>query len=227
MTHEDTASEDDENFRYIEICVTDNGPGMDKETLSRATDPFFTTKDVELGTGLGLSMIYGFARQSDGTLRIYSEPGVGTSVILALPRGTSVGPREAAILPEAPALGNGETVLLVEDEQPLRLMMSTMLEQLGYKVVSAENAKAALDIIESDSQIEVLLTDVVMPGTFGGFELAKRARALRPKLPVIYSSGYTGYTSREMGEVKATLLQKPSSTKELADTISQELNRAI
>lgn len=210
-------------LRYVELSVTDNGPGMDEETLARATDPFFTTKDTNSGTGLGLAMVYGFARQSNGDFRIYSELGVGTTVQLTLARGTESGYREAPMRGEDIILGGGQTVLLVEDEYPILKVASKLLEDIGYVVVPAKSGREALDILQSGRDVDVLLTDVVMPGEFGGFELARRARNDRPDLPVLYMSGYTGFTSSEMGVVVAPLLQKPTPPAEL----SRALNLAL
>ena len=208
---------------FLEISVSDNGPGMDDETLKRATDPFFTTKDSNSGTGLGLAIVYGFARQSNGDLRIYSEEGRGTTVQMVLPSG---GIAEGAMTPEfaePPAKGAGETILLVEDELALRMMMSDVLEDLGYGVIGARNGEEALNLIDAGESFDLLLTDVVMPGSIGGFELARRVREQLPDMPVIYTSGYTGYTAEEMGIVKARLLQKPVSPTELAQAIAQEI----
>ena len=208
---------------FLEISVSDNGPGMDDETPKRATDPFFTTKDSNSGTGLGLAIVYGFARQSNGDLRIYSEEDRGTTVQMVLPSG---GIAEGAITPEfaePPAKGAGETILLVEDELALRMMMSDVLEDLGYGVIGARNGEEALNLIDAGESFDLLLTDVVMPGSIGGFELARRVREQLPDMPVIYTSGYTGYTAEEMGIVKARLLQKPVSPTELAQAIAQEI----
>ena len=212
-----------ESFRYVEISVADNGPGMDDETLARCTDPFFTTKETGAGTGLGLAMIYGFVSQSDGDLRIYSEVGVGTTVQMTLPRGTERGVREEAV-PEADVeKGGGQTLLVVEDEPQLLQMITSVLGRLGYVVVTATSGQEALSLVEGGEAFDLLLTDVVMPGKIGGFELARRVRALRPDIPVIYTSGYTGFTASEMGEVQAPLLQKPAPPSELAEVIAAAL----
>jgi len=218
---------DPSSRRYVEISVTDNGPGMDAETLARCTDPFFTTKDVNSGTGLGLAIVYGFARQSDGDLRIYSEPDLGTTVQIILPLGSSDGGREDPIPTEAITKGQGETILLVEDELQLLAMMTDVLEDLGYAVITAQSGHDALDIVEAGDAFDLLLTDVVMAGSIGGFELARRVRTLHPDMPVIYSSGYTGFTATEMGEVQAPLLQKPATPAELSHAIAKSLRGEI
>ena len=213
-------------FRYVEVSVTDNGPGMDEDVLARATDPFFTTKDSNSGTGLGLSMVYGFARQSDGDLRIYSEKGVGTTVQLTLPRGTVMGLREQPMPKEVPMAGQGQTILMVEDEVDLIKVMTAVVEDLGYAVITAKSGQEALDIVASGARLDLVLTDVVMPGKIGGFELAKRVRARQPDLPIIYTSGYTGFTASEMGDVQAPLLQKPAPPEDLAEAIAKALGNA-
>ncbi|SPH22048.1 Blue-light-activated protein [Ascidiaceihabitans donghaensis] len=210
-------------YRYTEISVTDNGPGMDEETRARAADPFFTTKETNSGTGLGLSIVYGFVRQADGDLRIYSEEGVGTTINLVLPRGTEAGPREDPMPLDVPMAGTGQTVMLVEDEADLLNVMVEVIKDLGFLVVSAPSGNVAIDMIDAGQNFDVLLTDVVMPGKIGGFELARMVRARHPEKPVIYMSGYTGFTSQEMGEVQAMLLQKPTPPVELSAALNAAL----
>lgn len=219
-------AKDGSSFRYVEISVSDDGPGMDPETLSRSTDPFFTTKETNSGTGLGLAMVYGFVRQADGALHIYSEPGSGTTVQMILPRGTSLGMREEALPEEKIERGNGETLLIVEDEQQLHGMTIEILEDLGYGIVAASSGQEAMEIVETGVAFDLLLTDVVMPGKIGGFELARQVRDRYPAMPVIYLSGYTGFTSSEMGAVQAPLLQKPAPPVELASAIEEALSGA-
>ncbi|MEO1138440.1 MAG: ATP-binding protein [Pseudomonadota bacterium] len=219
----DALRADGKSYRYVEFSVTDNGPGMDEETKRRAIDPFFTTKDTNSGTGLGLSMVYGFIQQAEGELRIYSEKGHGTTVRLLLPRGTDEGKREAPIVRKIRPQGQGQLVLVVEDEAQLMEMMTELVSSFGYSVVQATNGKDAIDVLRSGKEVELLLTDVVMPGDFGGFELAKRAREIVPEIPVVYMSGYTGFSETEMGEVVAPLLQKPSSPSDLAEALKKAL----
>lgn len=211
------------SFRFVEMSVSDNGPGMDSETLARSTDPFFTTKDTNSGTGLGLSMVYGFVRQSDGDMQIYSEVDLGTNVQLILPRGTAVGSREPLVLEDVPVQGDGQTILVVEDEPELLVIMCSVLEELGYHVLQATSGHHALRLVEANAHFDLLLTDVVMPGGLGGFELATKIREIVPTVPVIYTSGYTGFTTLEMGEIQAPLLQKPSPTAELAAALDKAL----
>ncbi|MEJ6394165.1 transporter substrate-binding domain-containing protein [Gymnodinialimonas sp. 2305UL16-5] len=208
---------------FIEISVTDNGPGMSDEVKRRAIDPFFTTKDTGFGTGLGLSIVYGFVKQAGGHLRIYSIVGEGTTIRLILPRGAPSNevpkPPEPAKMPR----GNGETVLIVEDERGLLAMMRELVEGLNYTTRTAENGNAALEILRSSERIDLLMTDIVMPGGIGGFQLARAAREVRPGLPVIYMSGYTGFPPADMGDVHAPLIQKPSPPLDVAMVLHQVL----
>jgi len=205
--------------------VSDNGPGMDRETVTRATDPFFTTKDKNSGTGLGLAMVYGFAQQADGALKIYSEPGIGTSVQLTLPRGSTSGLRVPNQPQETLVPGKGERLLVVEDEPDLLQAMTELLQELNYEVLAATSGVEALKQVEHGLEFDLLLTDVVMPGGIGGFELARRVRALRPELPMVYMSGYTGFTAPEMGSVAAPILQKPANPGSLAQVLRKALEQ--
>ncbi|MEO9462832.1 MAG: ATP-binding protein [Marinomonas sp.] len=219
----DAARNDGHAQRYIEISVSDNGPGMSKAVASRALDPFFTTKLVNSGTGLGLSMVYGFVQQSDGEMRIYSEEGHGTTVRMFLPRGNeSTGLEEPFAL--APLSdGKGETILIAEDEEFLRDQLGELLKELKYNVLEAESGRDAVAMLKAGAKPDLILTDVVMPGGIGGFELARLAREIMPLVPIIYMSGYTGFTDEEMGAVIAPLLPKPSSP----SVISGQLRAAL
>lgn len=216
----DDKTDEAKALRFVELSVTDNGPGMEEEVLARATDPFFTTKDSNSGTGLGLAMVYGFARQSSGDFRIYSEAEVGTTVQLTLPRGTSEGFREEPIDKLENMQGQGQTIMLVEDEIQILSAASKLIKSIGYDVITAKSGREALDMVEAGKEFDLLLTDVVMPGEIGGFELARRVRELRADVPVLYMSGYTGFTSSEMGDVIAPLLQKPTPPVELSWALS-------
>jgi PAS domain S-box-containing protein len=177
---------------FIVIRVTDTGIGMSPEVAARAFDPFFTTKPLGLGTGLGLSMIYGFARQSGGQAQIESEPGKGTAVRLFLPRhmadeaGASIG-NAAAMAASAQAR---ETVLLVDDEMAIRLLVSEVLETQGYTILEAEDGPSGLRILDSNARIDLLITDVGLPGGLNGRQVADAARARRPGLKVLFITGY-------------------------------------
>ena len=219
----DHRRDDGKAYRFVEFSVTDNGPGMTEETKRRALDPFFTTKDPAAGTGLGLSMVYGFVQNSDGELRIYSEPGLGTTVRLILPRGTQDGAREVPIEMLPRSSGKGQRILIVEDEADLLAMMSSLVESLGYDVVQAKNANEAMDVLRAQENIELMLTDIVMPGGMGGFELAQKAREVSAQLRIVYMSGYTGYSEAEMGALVAPLIGKPCPPTELADVLKNAL----
>jgi CheY-like chemotaxis protein len=181
-------SEDLEPGDYVLIRVSDTGFGMSPEVAAQAIDPFFTTKPVGEGTGLGLSMIYGFARQSRGHLRLHSRVGRGTTVELYLPRNL-----QDAIDLDAPAVtaprGQGETILVVEDDATVRLIINDVLEELGYAVLMAPDARAAIPILQSDQKIHLMVSDVVLPH-INGRKLAEVARVARPDLRVLFVSGY-------------------------------------
>jgi CheY-like chemotaxis protein len=177
--------------QYVMIAVSDTGTGMDHHTLDRVFEPFFTTKDVGHGTGLGLSQVYGFIKQSNGHVKLYSDPGQGTAVKLYLPRLTGNGPDEVADkVEEVIAPGRGETVLVVEDEPAVRDYTVASLRELGYQVVSAAEGRAALQLLAQEEAIALLFTDVGLPGGMTGPQLAEAARAWRPRLKVVYTTGY-------------------------------------
>ncbi|MCE9658200.1 MAG: PAS domain-containing protein [Burkholderiales bacterium] len=189
---EDAAAERDlAPGQYISICVTDTGTGMTEEVISRAFDPFFTTKPVGAGTGLGLSMVYGFVRQSGGQVRVYSELGVGTTMCLYLPHHVGEAEPEPAPREVRPAgRSEGECVLLVEDEETIRFLVAEELEALGYHVTAVGDGPAALRVLESAARIDLLLTDVGLPGGLNGRQIADAGRARRPDLRVLFVTGY-------------------------------------
>ena len=176
----------------VSLCVSDSGVGMTPEVIAKAFDPFFTTKPLGQGTGLGLSMIYGFVRQSGGQVRIYSEPGQGTLVCLYLPRhlGEAEEAEAPAELSEAPRAGTGETVLVVDDEPTIRMLVSEVLEELGYSAIEAPDGASGLKILQSDVRVDLLLTDVGLPGGMNGRQMADAARLGRPGLKVLFITGY-------------------------------------
>ncbi|MFL4981544.1 MAG: ATP-binding protein [Xanthobacteraceae bacterium] len=215
---------------YIMIGVSDTGTGMPADVLSRAFEPFFTTKEVGKGTGLGLSMIYGFVKQSGGHARIYSEVGVGTVVRLYLPR--SHVPAEAGAVRHRPAGAlptGGETILLVEDDPLVRKHTEHQLVDLGYRVVAAENAAEALDRVKEGTMPDLLFTDIVMPGSINGRELADQLRARWPHLKVLYTSGFShGMLDTPLGGQAAPqhLLAKPFRRRDLATKVREVLDEA-
>jgi CheY-like chemotaxis protein len=179
--------------QYVMISVSDTGMGMPLEVIERAFDPFFTTKGAGRGTGLGLSQVHGFVKQSQGHVKIYSEPGIGTAIKIYLPRSTSdletpdSPARPAADLPHG---RSDEIVLVVEDDERVRHLSVDALRELGYTVVQASDAAQALTVLAMQPRIDLLFTDVVMPNV-DGRRLADQARAARPGLKVLYTTGYT------------------------------------
>ena len=179
--------------QYLSLCVTDTGTGMTPEVIERAFDPFYTTKPIGQGTGLGLSMVYGFARQSGGQIRIYSEVGQGTTVCLYLPRyhgeagEVSVSAETAQVSPRCEA---GETVMVVDDEPTVRMLVVEVLEELGYTTIEAADGPGGLQVLNSNVRIDLLITDVGLPGGMNGRQLADAGRALRPGLKVLFITGY-------------------------------------
>jgi signal transduction histidine kinase/DNA-binding response OmpR family regulator len=214
-----------ESGNYIAIEITDTGEGIPPEIIGRIFDPFFTTKEQGKGTGLGLSMVFGFVKQSGGHINVYSEPGIGTTFRLYLPQASAEGAAvEKSAVCETPPCG-GETVLVVEDNAALRRISVRLVQSLGYKIIEAENADAALAAFERE-QIDLLFTDVVMPGQLNGFELAREATARRPPLKVLLTSGFpdTKLNSSLEGS-KIRLLCKPYRVVDLADAIRAALDR--
>ena len=214
--------------QYVLFAITDTGRGMDADTAARALDPFFTTKPAGEGTGLGLPQVYGFVKQSGGHLKIYSEVGEGTTIKLYLPRGFG---EESAQLRRIPALAitGTETVLLVDDDEIVRFTVGSMLEELGYAVLSAAGGAEALSIIEADARIDLLFTDVVMAGPIGGRKLAERAVAIRPALKVLFTSGYTENAIVHSGRLDpgVELLSKPYGRDVLAAKIRRVLDGSV
>ena len=205
---------------YLRIAVTDTGIGMTPETLDRAVEPFFTTKPVGQGTGLGLSMVYGLAKQSRGHLRIYSEPGIGTTVRLYLPVATEAGAGQAAPGDSAGDFA-GVSALLVDDDPPVRATTAAILRSLGMTVSEAPNGQEALRILGGATPIDVLVTDVILAGGMLGPEVAERARALRPALKVLFISGFASDALVD----HRPLLSKPFRRAELAAEVAKLLGR--
>lgn len=199
--------------QYVSICVSDNGTGMPAGVVARAFDPFFTTKPIGEGTGLGLSMVYGFARQSSGHARIRSRVGTGTTICLYLPRHLGRAPTETVQGVEQPAtaLGHGETVLIVDDEAPVRGLMVEALEGLGCRVLEAENGLQAIEQLQSDPTIALLVTDVGLPGGMNGRQVADAARLLLPELRVLFVTGYAENAALSHGQLPQgmQILTKP------------------
>ena len=210
---------------YVVITVTDNGTGMPAAVVERAFEPFFTTKDVGKGSGLGLSMVSGFARQSNGHVNIYSEPGLGTSIRLYLPLVSESNAPERARTDER-AIGGNERVLVVEDDAFVRSHAISSLEGIGYRVIVARDGPEAIALLRAGAEIDLLFTDLVMPGGMNGWEVATVARQLNPKLKVLFTSGYPleTLTSRGQGSGQAQILSKPYRIAELAKRVREVLD---
>ncbi|MQT12205.1 hybrid sensor histidine kinase/response regulator [Segnochrobactrum spirostomi] len=212
---------------YVLVAVTDTGAGMTEEVKSHAFEPFFTTKDVGSGTGLGLSMVYGFVKQSGGHVQLYSEIGQGTSVRLFLPAvraATTDGDREVAAAMAGIPRGH-ETILVVEDDPRVRRVAVARLIDTGYRVIEATNATEALAALRESPDIDLVFTDIVMPGGMTGIELAREVRVLRPEVPVLFTSGYAepNVAGREIGE-GSSWLKKPYTARELATRLRELLD---
>ena len=225
-----TAVERDmEPGQYVSLCVSDTGTGMSMETISKAFDPFFTTKPIGMGTGLGLSMIYGFTRQSGGQTRIYSELGRGSTVCLYLPR--HLGEAGSPVTPEAePALAlqarEGETVLVIDDEPTVRMLVVEILEGLGYGAIEAVDGAAGLKILESDARVDLLITDVGLPGGMNGRQVADAARVKRPDLKILFITGYAENAVLSHGHLDPGMhiLTKPFSMEAMKQRITDLLH---
>jgi signal transduction histidine kinase/ActR/RegA family two-component response regulator len=178
--------------QYLSLCVTDTGTGMTSDVSARAFDPFFTTKPLGQGTGLGLSMVYGFVRQSGGQVRIYSEVGTGTTMCLYFPRHYGSPDESATSTTSATAAArrSGKTILVVDDEPSVRMLVTEVLEEHGYSGIEASDGPSGLRILESDAKIDLLITDVGLPGGLNGRQLADAARVSRPELKVLFITGY-------------------------------------
>ena len=211
--------------QYVTLCVSDTGTGMTPEVIRRAFDPFYTTKPIGQGTGLGLSMIYGFVRQSGGQARIDSEPGQGTMVSLYLPRqcsGTEL-VEEATDPPGAPRAGKGETVLVVDDEPTVRMLVSDVLEDLGYIAIEAADGAAGLRVLQSDVRVSLLVTDVGLAGGMNGRQVADAGRLLRPGLKVLFITGYAENAVLSHGHLDPGMhvMTKPFAMDVLASRIQE------
>jgi len=214
---------------YVMIAVSDTGTGMTPDIMAKIFEPFFTTKEVGKGTGLGLSTVFGFATQSGGHVSVYSEPGVGTTIRLFLPRARLLAgaiPAADAPVSVAPARGDGETILVVEDNAVMRRVVVRQLSELNYSVYEADSGRTALDMLENGA-VDLLFSDVVMPDGMDGFELAEQVRARWSSIKVLLTSGFTGdQMSRRTGELRTTsrLLDKPYDLEELARAVREALD---
>jgi PAS domain S-box-containing protein len=216
--------------QYVMIAVTDTGSGMTEEVKAKVFEPFFTTKPQGQGTGLGLAQVYGFIRQSNGHVAIYSEPGQGTSVKLYLPRLRGAAPAEAAAAEPEPArpARTGETILVVEDEENVRNFSVEVLQEAGYRVLAAENASGAQKILDSAGRIDMLFTDVVLTGGMNGRALADQVAALRPGISILFTTGYTRNAIIHHGRLDEGIdfLGKPFTASALTQMVRRLLDRA-
>jgi PAS domain S-box-containing protein len=210
--------------QYVMLAVSDTGTGMTPEVMAQAFEPFFSTKPEGKGTGLGLSMVYGFVKQSGGHVKIYSEPGNGTTIKLYLPRSHEA---EDLLAPAQihQAMGGTETVLVAEDDEEVCATVVEMLGELGYQVLKAHDGESALAIIQSGIKVDLLFTDVVMPGPLRSPDLARKARERLPGIAVLFTSGYTQNAIVHGGRLDpgVELLSKPYSREELASRVRQVL----
>jgi PAS domain S-box-containing protein len=215
---------------YVVLAVTDTGAGIPPETLARVFEPFFTTKPMGKGTGLGLSMVFGFVKQSGGHIKIYSEIGKGTIIRIYLPRakgeqgGETAAPRQARPV----ARTGDETIIVVDDNAAVRQTTVKQLASLGYRAIEADTPNAALAALKRADKIDLLFTDIVMPGGMTGRDLAREALALRPELKVMYTSGFLGSASRDAIQLHPddAFLSKPYRLQDLAERLRQVLDRA-
>ena len=214
---------------YVMIAVSDTGTGMPREVVEKAFEPFFTTKPTGKGSGLGLSMVYGFSRQSQGDVIIYSEEGHGTSIKILLPVSETgeakPGPDDRAEIVQ----GNGESILVVEDEPAVRELAVELLNSLNYHVTSANDGPDALDIMDSEDHFDLLFTDIVLPRSMDGVELARQTVSRRPELKVLYTSGYTehAFKGSYTGADGPELLNKPYHKAALSRSVRQAIDRPM
>jgi nitrogen-specific signal transduction histidine kinase/CheY-like chemotaxis protein len=213
---------------YVVISVSDTGSGMPPEVLNRVFEPFFTTKPPGAGSGLGLSMVFGTMQQLGGSVHIYSEAGVGTTVRLYLPRARVSDDAERDRLANAePIAGGTEHILLVEDSAPIRVLGTKVLQGLGYRVTTYDSADAAMDFLESGEPIDLLFTDVVMAGRFDGVALAREVRRRDPNVPILFTSGFASpvMLRQQIDELGADLIPKPYRKADLALLVRSILDR--
>jgi signal transduction histidine kinase/CheY-like chemotaxis protein len=214
--------------QYVSVCVSDTGVGIEKVNIERVFDPFFTTKPIGQGTGLGLSMVYGFARQSHGYVRIYSEVGQGTMVCIYLPRFHGEEDVVSAMLhAEQIEPGSGKTVLVIDDEPTVRMLVTDALSDLGHACLEAGDGPTGLKFLQSDTPIDLLITDVGLPGGMNGRQIAEAARQLRPDLQVLFITGYAENAVLNHGHIERGMevLTKPFAVDDLVRRVSRLLQR--
>lgn len=229
LDHQAARQHDIEPGEYLSVCVTDTGTGMEPQVIERAFEPFFTTKPIGQGTGLGLSMVYGFARQSGGQVRIYSEVGMGTTICIYLPRhnGEAVGNTPDDI-PLENIKGRGETILVVDDEATIRHLIDEVLDEQGYTVIGAGDGAAGIKVLQSGARIDLLITDVGLPNGMNGRQVADAARMLRPGLKVLFITGYAENAAVGNGHLEPgmELLTKPFTIDALSLKVGEMLKQS-
>ena len=211
---------------YVMIAVTDTGSGMTKEVLAKAFEPFFTTKEIGKGSGLGLSQVLGFAKQSGGGMRIETRAGEGTSVKVYLPRAENFG-SEATVVSVGAARSNrqGAIILLVDDDSAVRDVTASILEDLGYVVLKLGSGGAALDLLDRQSNVDLVLLDFAMPG-MSGVEVARQVQFKHPAIPILFVTGYADKNAlRDVGEER--IIKKPFIGEELAQKVNAALVKGI
>jgi PAS domain S-box-containing protein len=209
--------------QYLSICVTDTGSGIPKDIVDRIFDPFFTTKPIGEGTGLGLSMVHGFVRQSGGQVRVYSEVGKGTTMCLYLPRHVGDVAADRFEEPNILDVGSGGTVLVIDDEPTVRMLIADVLSEAGYTVMKAQDGPSGMRILQSDARIDLLITDVGLPGGMNGRQVADAARVTRPNLKVLFVTGFAENAAVGNGHLPPgmALITKPFVVADLANKVSQ------
>ncbi|HJU12613.1 MAG TPA: ATP-binding protein, partial [Candidatus Binataceae bacterium] len=213
---------------YVLFAVSDTGPGIPPEIRDKVFEPFFTTKEVGYGTGLGLSMVYGFVKQSGGHVKLYSEEGLGTTFKIYLPRAMSETDTGDVDIEVQHAATGEETILVVEDDAMVRKSVTTQLASLGYRTLTASNGAEALAIADKGGPFDLLFTDLIMPGTMNGSDLANEMLKRRPQLKILFTSGYTQRALVHHGRLApgVLLLAKPYRTSDLARMVRQALSAA-
>jgi CheY-like chemotaxis protein len=209
---------------YVLVAVSDTGGGIPEAIRDKVFEPFFTTKEIGKGSGLGLSMVYGFVKQSGGHIKIYSEEGHGTTIRIYLPRAVEHAQQHIDV-PLVPLESGHEAILVVEDDDLVRNYVVAQLRSLGYRTSAARNAGEALALVESNADLDMLFTDVIMPGAMNGRQLADEALRRRPRLKVLFTSGYTENAIIHHGRLDpgVLLLAKPYRKSELAQMIRKAL----
>ena len=214
---------------YVKVSVSDTGAGMSPEVLEKAFEPFFTTKEVGKGSGLGLSMVYGFAKQSNGHVTIYSEISHGTTIKLYLPRSMEVAAPKNAKFNRTESRRGSQRILVVEDDENVRQASVGILHSQGYEVVEASDGKEAIKHLQGDQPFDLLFTDVVLPGGMNGMEIAAQAKRLQPNIKILYTSGYAEHALVHNGRLDhgVALVNKPYRRTELLDKVQAMLDHKL